>query len=181
MSGWAIDGNGDPAPVVVRVNGELAATMEATTVKRKRGWTLNRQSGWPWTQNEGVPRRGGFEIRLRLNLDDRVEVCHGVTGQHIAEVVRRVADPHWRPRVALIAPIKQEAPYLLEWIAYHRALGVETFVLGDNGGSDQTSELIQALDAAGLVLRLDWRGEIAFQLRFDVEAIERICGLADVC
>jgi hypothetical protein len=87
----------------------------------------------------------------------------------------------WRPRVAIVAPVKEEEPYLLEWIAYHRTLGVEFFVLGDNGGSDRTSELLQALDAAGVVQRLDWRGEIGFQLRFDFDAIPRLCGVADVC
>ncbi len=51
---------------------------------------------------------------------------------------------------------------MLEWIAYHRALGVEHFVIGDNGGSDLTSELLLALDAAGLIVRLDWRAEVAF-------------------
>jgi hypothetical protein len=181
LLGWAIDERGDPAPVVVRVNGVVAATVKATTTHPARKWTWNRQSGWPWTQNEGVPRRGGFEVQLRLDPDDQVAVFHGVTGQQLPGVVRRVANPCWRPRVALIAPVKQEAPYLLEWIAYHRALGVETFAIGDNGGSDQTSELIQALDTAGLVMRFDWRGEIAFQLRFDIEAIQRLSGLADVC
>jgi Glycosyl transferase family 2 len=173
LSGWLTDENGDPAPVVVRINGVLAATLKAATVRPARSW--------PWERREGISRRGGFKVRLRTNPDDRVEVFHGVTGQQVRRVVRRIAGPHWRPRVALIAPVKQETPHLLEWIAYHRALGVEAFVLGDNGGSDHTSELLQALDAAGLVMRLDWQGEIAFQLRFDIDAIQRMCGLADVC
>jgi hypothetical protein len=110
-----------------------------------------------------------------------VEVLHGLTGQPVPQVVRKSPGPGWRPSVALLSPVKQETDYLLEWMAYHRALGVTAFVLGDNGGSDHTSELLQALDEAGLALRLDWRGEVAFQERFDIAAIERICGLVDVC
>jgi len=32
--------------------------------------------------------------------------------------------------------VREEAGYLLEWIAYHRVLGVKIFLLADNGGSD---------------------------------------------
>jgi hypothetical protein len=92
-----------------------------------------------------------------------------------------VVDPQWRPRVGIVAPVRQEARYLLEWIAYHRALGVESFLLGDNGGDDGTSELLQALHELGIIQRLDWLGEIDFQLRFDVDAVARMRGLVDFC
>jgi len=35
-------------------------------------------------------------------------------------------------------------------------LGVDSFLLADNGGSDQTSDLLTALDEAGPISRLDW-------------------------
>jgi hypothetical protein len=89
--------------------------------------------------------------------------------------------PSWRPRVGIVAPVKQEAPYLLEWIAYHRALGVETFMLGDNGGTDHTSELLQALDSLGIIKCLDWRSDVAIQSRFYADAIPRLRNLVDVC
>ena len=176
LCGWLTDNHGAPAPAVVKVNGVVAAT-----VNPRRSWRWAFHSGWRWMRHEGASRPGGFEARLRLRPNDQVAVFDGVTGHQMPGIVRRVADPHWLPRVALIAPVKQEAPYLLEWLAYHRALGVETFVLGDNGGSDHTSDLLQALDTVGLAMRLDWQGEIAFQLRFDVDAISRICGIADIC
>jgi hypothetical protein len=86
-----------------------------------------------------------------------------------------------RLRVGIVAPVKEEARYLIEWIAYHRALGVSSFVLGDNGGDDHTSALLMLLDAAAVIRRLDWRGQVAFQDRFDLDAIPRLCGAADVC
>ena len=58
------------------------------------------------------------------------------------------------PRLAIGAIIKNEAPYLLEWIAYHRVLGVERFFIADNGSTDGGSPLLAALDAAGLVRHL---------------------------
>ena len=75
-------------------------------------------------------------------------------------------------RLAIAAPIRSEAPYLLEWIAYHRSLGIEYFFLADNGGDDDTSALLQALDRCGIVTRLDWRGHRYFQLAFYQQAIE---------
>ena len=58
------------------------------------------------------------------------------------------------PRLAIGAIVKNEAPYLLEWIAFHRVLGVTRFFVADNGSTDGSSALLAALDAAGLVRHL---------------------------
>jgi hypothetical protein len=70
------------------------------------------------------------------------------------------------PTLAIIAPLKEEAASLLEWIAYHRAQGIDTFILGDNGGDDGTSELLAKLQHCGVARVLNWRGKKAFQLAF---------------
>lgn len=70
------------------------------------------------------------------------------------------------PVCAIVAPVRGEAPYLIEWIAYHRVRGVARFVLADNGGDDGTSELLERLDRHGFVKRVDWRGRRDFQLEF---------------
>ena len=31
------------------------------------------------------------------------------------------------PRIVLVSTMKNEGPYLLEWLAYHRAIGIEEF------------------------------------------------------
>jgi SAM-dependent methyltransferase len=64
-----------------------------------------------------------------------------------------------------------EAPYLLEWIAYHRGLGVQNFYLGDNGGDDGTTALLQKLHRSGIVVRADWLGQKYFHLDFLRQAI----------
>ncbi len=75
------------------------------------------------------------------------------------------------PVLAIVAPVRNEAPYLLEWIAYHRALGIDTFLLADNGGDDTTSELLQDLDRQQLIKRFDWRAQERFQLEFYRQAL----------
>jgi hypothetical protein len=76
------------------------------------------------------------------------------------------------PVLAIAAPVRGEARYLIEWIAYHRALGIRVFLLADNGGPDSTSEMLQALHARGVVFRFDWREQSAFQIRFYRQALE---------
>lgn len=55
------------------------------------------------------------------------------------------------PCVAIGAIMKNEGPYILEWVAYHRALGVERFFIADNASDDGTSQLLAGLNAIGVV------------------------------
>ncbi|MDR0485482.1 MAG: glycosyltransferase family 2 protein, partial [Elusimicrobiota bacterium] len=45
--------------------------------------------------------------------------------------------------LSVLAIAKNEAPYLKEWIEYHRALGVEKFYIYDNNSSDNTFEILK--------------------------------------
>jgi|SRR5271170_896686 hypothetical protein len=70
------------------------------------------------------------------------------------------------PLLAIAAPVRGEATYLLEWIAYYRVHGIKAFLLADNGGSDETSALLKQLEVAGIVLRFDPRDQRSFQMLF---------------
>ncbi len=83
------------------------------------------------------------------------------------------------PVLAIAAPVREEAPYLLEWIAYHRALGVNTFLLADNGGSDGTSKLLGELQEAGVISQSDWRDQRNRQMPFYGQALEAARSFAD--
>ena len=54
------------------------------------------------------------------------------------------------------AVMKQERPYILEWVAWHRLLGFE-IMIADNGGSDGQTELLRQLEDAGLISYVDVR------------------------
>ena len=41
------------------------------------------------------------------------------------------------PRLAIGAIVKNEGPYLLEWIAFHRVVGVDRFFIADNASTDE--------------------------------------------
>ncbi|MGB3239644.1 MAG: tetratricopeptide repeat protein [Geitlerinemataceae cyanobacterium] len=58
--------------------------------------------------------------------------------------------------VVVCTTFKNEAPYLLEWIAYHRVIGVDHFILYDNDSTDRTPEIFQYLEKAGIITYISW-------------------------
>ena len=61
----------------------------------------------------------------------------------------------------IVSCMKNEAPYILEWIAYHRAIGVDNFIVYTNDCTDGTDEILDRLEAMGLLqhrLNNDWKG-----------------------
>lgn len=55
------------------------------------------------------------------------------------------------PFLSIVAIIKNEGPYLQEWIEYHRIVGVEKFFIYDNESSDNTREILQPYIDSGVV------------------------------
>jgi hypothetical protein len=56
----------------------------------------------------------------------------------------------------LVAIVKDEADYLEEWLAYHIALGVDHFIIYDNGSTDATSALLKRYINHGYVTYIEW-------------------------
>lgn len=61
-----------------------------------------------------------------------------------------------RALIGIAAIVKNEGPYLLEWIAHHRAIGVERFFIADNGSDDGGRELLVELQKIGIVDTFDF-------------------------
>lgn len=57
-------------------------------------------------------------------------------------------------KLSVAAIVKNEADSLLEWIAFHRIIGVQTFFIADNDSTDGTSEILEALAEHGIVQRM---------------------------
>ncbi|RMH46820.1 MAG: glycosyltransferase family 2 protein, partial [Alphaproteobacteria bacterium] len=58
-------------------------------------------------------------------------------------------------RTCIVTTMKNEGPFILEWVAYHRAIGVDDFLVYTNDCTDGTNELLDVLQARGLVQRRD--------------------------
>lgn len=58
-------------------------------------------------------------------------------------------------KLFIAAIVKNELNSLLEWIAYHRVLGVDGFIIADNVSNDGTRELLGDLSKLGILTVLD--------------------------
>ena len=61
----------------------------------------------------------------------------------------------------IVGCMKNEAPYIVEWVAYHRASGVDNFIIYTNGCEDGTSEILDRLQDMGVLQHRNndnWRG-----------------------
>jgi len=74
-------------------------------------------------------------------------------------------------KTQLISCVKDEGPFILEWVAHHHLLGFDDIVVFTNDCTDGTVELLQALQAHGLCRQFDnpvpkdgWPQQSAFKL-----------------
>ena len=66
---------------------------------------------------------------------------------------------HPKPHYLSIAAImKNEKPYLKEWIEYHRLVGVEHFYLCDNDSTDGTKEYLEPYIKKGIITYIELPG-----------------------
>lgn len=57
-------------------------------------------------------------------------------------------------RITAVTCVKNEGPFVIEWIAYHRLLGVSDFLFYSNDCDDGTDRLLDALARSGVVTHL---------------------------
>ena len=74
------------------------------------------------------------------------------------------------PYLSVVAIVKNEGPYLEEWLAFHRLVGVEHFWMYDNLSEDETGAI---LDEAEDVTRIIWSGHSGQQFTAYKDALER--------
>ena len=56
-----------------------------------------------------------------------------------------------RGKCAIVTTMKNEGPFILEWLAYHRAIGVDDFLIYTNDCSDGTDTMLQMLQDKGFL------------------------------
>jgi Glycosyl transferase family 2 len=58
-------------------------------------------------------------------------------------------------RTAIVTTMKNEGPFILEWLAYHRAIGVDDFLIYTNDCTDGTDTMLAMLQDKGIVQHRD--------------------------
>ena len=67
----------------------------------------------------------------------------------------------YKYEVSLCLIFKNEAPYLKEWIEYHRLIGVDHFYLYNNFSDDNYREVLSRYIEQGLVTMIEWPHQYA--------------------
>lgn len=57
-------------------------------------------------------------------------------------------------RIALVATLRNEGPFIVEWVAYHRLIGFTELIVCTNDCEDGSPELLDALEALGLLVHI---------------------------
>lgn len=63
--------------------------------------------------------------------------------------MRRVIAP--KKNLCVLATVRNEGPYLIEWIAYHKLLGVEHFFIYTNDNEDGSNTVLELLHSNGII------------------------------
>ncbi|SMX34282.1 glycosyltransferase family 2 protein [Actibacterium lipolyticum] len=91
----------------------------------------------------------------RIGLDNDADLAAAFSEVPMREL------PKGNSGNVIVGCMKNEAPYILEWVAYHRAIGVDNFIIYTNGCEDGTSEILDRLQELGVLQHRnndEWKG-----------------------
>ncbi|WP_311734951.1 glycosyltransferase family 2 protein [Alloyangia mangrovi] len=77
----------------------------------------------------------------------------------------------------ILGCMKNEAPYIVEWIAYHRAIGFDDFLIYSNGCEDGSDRILDRLHRMGVLQHRDnngWSGNSPQQHALDAALKEEL-------
>lgn len=148
-----------PREELVRAAGEVVAREDLATalaglfpddpwatrsLPSLRAWLQDRDTRWRaqevGTDLDGLWRAGPGDVAAS-------------SSEALTFAVRGTVEP--RRRVCVVATARNEGVYLLEWLAYYRALGVDEIFLYSNNNEDGSDALLRALADAGVIRWLD--------------------------
>jgi SAM-dependent methyltransferase len=96
----------------------------------------------------------------------------------------RTRQYRYRPqsaRFGVVAMARNEAPYLLEWIAYHRILGFQQITIYDNESNDASADILLPLSRAGIINARFWPSRNNKQNKAYRHAVRRMRSLVEWC
>jgi hypothetical protein len=144
------------ATVDLTFNGRIAAHADAANLQPDfwttyalpalTRWRTNRQwSGSP--DNQAVV---GTDLDFLQSWER--EMPFKPSGRLANFIGRYCTEP--TKDVCVIASARNEGPYLLEWIAHHQAIGIQSFFIYSNNNDDGSDALLERLSEAGVIYYL---------------------------
>ncbi|MBU2963382.1 glycosyltransferase family 2 protein [Citreicella sp. C3M06] len=176
-----------PEPKAPWVEAEPDKGFRATQYLMAMGWRISQATAPP------KPPAPPAETR-HLPSEALAQVIRlGRSGlaphNRLGDIDEQTAQPAFTPatrqgayRRVIVGCMKNEAPYILEWLAYHRSIGFDDFLIYTNGCEDGTTELLHRLDQLGLAQHRDnngWQGKSPQQHALDAALREPVMIGAD--
>lgn len=98
--------------------------------------------------SELVPRSSLVAAPSLCDLIEKRFAKRPAEPQALAQTEQR---PMGNARVLIVATMKNEGPFVLDWLAYHRAIGVTDFLIYSNDCTDGTDRMLDVLDECGFI------------------------------
>lgn len=149
---------------LARLAGTVAATPEASSEAAPRAQS-DAPDGLSATARKLMPPLAveNFE-KLRSSTFAPHNKMGSVNEEALAAAYSQItprALPPGNTGNVIVGCMKNEAPYIVEWVAYHRAMGVDNFLIYTNGCEDGTSEILDRLQEMDILQHRNndgWKG-----------------------
>ena len=93
-----------------------------------------------------------YELKMcKLNLFG-LKISFKLNEHSILKPLNYKNIPHKKVAVSIVAILKNEAPYIKEWIEYHKLIGVDRFYLYDNESDDGLYDILKPYIEDGTVI-----------------------------
>ncbi|MBV9785819.1 MAG: glycosyltransferase family 2 protein, partial [Acidisphaera sp.] len=108
-----------------------------------------------WARDRDAPKPRAYVLPKEFDhLSLPTLASHSVTfGHAVAAAARAEVMP--RKMMCILAAARNEGIYLLDWIAYHRSIGVEHFFIYSNNNDDGSDDLLALLAEHGEITWID--------------------------
>jgi len=160
IGGWVIGKKSPAVKVELIRDGEVIRDI---LVNQHRPDVAAVFPGVPLAENSGYATEWEItgtlpecEISIQAVLADETRVKFGVVRWQ--ETIYHTPSNNERAKCELSvgAIMKDEAPYLIEWLEFHKIVGVERFYLYNNNSTDNTLDILQPYLQSGEVILHDW-------------------------
>ncbi|WP_233270484.1 glycosyltransferase family 2 protein [Chachezhania sediminis] len=95
-----------------------------------------------------------MQLQQTAPFQRAIDSLEGRTGT-LTDGLPPLDQPISHDNIVVLTSMKNEGPFILEWIAYHRAIGVKHFLVYTNDCTDNTNDILNRLDEMGIVTRVD--------------------------
>lgn len=108
------------------------------------------------------------DVRIDVGVAYDILLANRAKAEQVIRSVRPLAEQvKTARRACVVTSLRNEAPYIVEWVAHYRALGFDSLIVYSNDCADQSELILEQLHALGLIrhIRNTCQPQISPQLK----------------